>query len=333
MSVQQRINLMVQLGQYMLSDDNEWLAAKQQAYAKNPWFIPTFIDAATQNIATHLLNFTALATWAQQYNIADIPQAPKQVGIVMAGNLPLVGFHDFLCVYISGHTAVIKLSSKDDVLLKHLVKKLYEWEVTVQNQVAFAEQLKGCDAYIATGSNNSSRYFDYYFGKYPNIIRRNRTSIAVLDGTETAAELNALANDLMLYFGQGCRNVTQLYLPQGYTFEYLLQHTATWQHLIEHHKYKNNYDYQLALLLMNSKPYMTNGLYLLHESEQLFAAISVVNYAYYTDENALRQMLAQHGNNVQCIVGKSYLPFGTCQQPSLTDYADGVDTMAWLTAL
>jgi len=325
--------LMVQLGQYMLSDSDEWQAAKQQAYLKNPWFIPEFIATATQNIATHLLSPTALTTWVQQYNIVDIPQAPKQVGIVMAGNLPLVGFHDFLCVYMSGHTAVIKLSSKDDVLLKHLVKKLYEWEVTVQNQVSFAEQLKGCDAYIATGSNNSSRYFDYYFGKYPNIIRRNRTSIAVLNGTETEAELNGLANDIMLYFGQGCRNVTQLYLPQGYAFETLLQHTTTWQHLIDHHKYKNNYDYQLALLLMNNKQYMTNGLYLLHESNQLFAAISVVNYAYYSDEDALRQMLTHHGDNVQCIVGKGYLTFGTTQQPSLTDYADGVDTMAWLTAL
>ncbi|KAI9434908.1 acyl-CoA reductase [Russula earlei] len=329
MDLQQRIQLMVQLGQYMQSNEEEWLAIKERAALENTWFTPDFIELAVINIATAFLTKEALEAWAAQYQVPATPPVEKNVGIVMAGNIPLVGFHDFLCVFISGHQMTIKASVKDHVLIRHLVKKLYEWEITIQNSIAFAEMLKGCDAYIATGSNNSSRYFDYYFGKYPNIIRRNRTSVAVLDGTETKDELDLLADDIQLYFGLGCRNITHLYVPPHYDFIPLLEALNKYDSYFGFHKYKHNYDYQLAVLMMAQRKYMTNGSIILTENESLFSPVSQVNYTSYTNKEAITTLLA--GNeDVQCIVGHGFLPFGKAQQPSLTDYADGVDTMAFL---
>ena len=177
MDLQQRISLLVQLGNYILQNDEEWQQVKEQAYRQNPWFIPVFVEEATANIANAFLAKDKLEAWAQLYHIPDQQAGPQTIGIVMAGNIPLVGFHDFLAVFITGHNAVIKPSSKDEVLIKHLVRKLYEWDIEIQNIVSFAGILKNCDAYIATGSNNSGRYFDYYFAKYPHIIRKNRTSV------------------------------------------------------------------------------------------------------------------------------------------------------------
>ena len=243
-----------------------------------------------------------------------------------------MGFHDFLCVFISGHQQTIKASSKDDVLIKFLVKKLYEWEITVQNYVGFAENLKKCDAYIATGSNNSSRYFDYYFGKYPNIIRKNRTSVAVLDGTESEQDLDNLSDDIQLYYGLGCRNVTKLYVPKNYNFIPLLNALRKFEHYFLYHKYKHNYDYQLAIQMMGNKFYMTNETVVFAENESIFSPVSQVNYEFYEDRTAVSKKL-QLNNDIQCIVGKGFTAFGTTQQPSLTDYADGIDTMAFLTAI
>lgn len=332
MDLQKRINLMVQLGQFMLSDDAEWLEAKDKAVRLNAWFTEDFVNLSATNIVSQFLQADALTKWANNYAIKDVQAAPKNVGVVMAGNIPLVGFHDFLCVFISGHQQTIKASSKDDVLIKFLVKKLYEWEITIQNYVSFAENLKNCDAYIATGSNNSSRYFDYYFGKFPNIIRRNRTSVAVLDGTETAEELDKLSDDIQLYFGLGCRNVTKLYVPKDYDFVPLLNALRKYDHYFLYHKYKHNYDYQLALQMMGNKFYMTNESIVLTENESIFSPVSQVNYEYYDDKGALTENLQQN-LDIQCIVGKGFIEFGKAQQPSLTDYADGVDTMAFLVAL
>jgi hypothetical protein len=194
------------------------------------------------------------------------------------------------------------------------------------------EMLKNCDAYIATGSNNSARYFHYYFAQYPNIIRRNRTSVAILDGSETPEELTALADDAMLYFGLGCRNVTKVLVPEGYNFEALLQAFRKYDYLADFHKFKNNYDYNLALLLLNSSPYMSNQSLLLHESPSLFSPISVLHYSYYTDHATQAAALENH-EDLQCLVGHGFTPFGTAQQPSLSDYADGIDTMQFLTGL
>jgi hypothetical protein len=329
MDLQQRINLMVQLGKFMLSDDAEWLEAKDKAVRLNAWFTEDFVNLSVTNIANQFLKADALTNWANNYAVKDVQAAPKNVGVVMAGNIPLVGFHDFLCVFISGHQQTIKASSKDDVLIKFLVQKLYEWEITIQNYVSFAENLKNCDAYIATGSNNSSRYFDYYFGKFPNIIRRNRTSVAVLDGTETAEELDKLSDDIQLYFGLGCRNVTKLYVPKDYDFVPLLNALRKYDHYFLYHKYKHNYDYQLAIQMMGNKFYMTNESVVLAENASIFSPVSQVNYEYYDDKSALTDLLKQN-LDIQCIVGKGSIEFGKAQQPSLTDYADGVDTMAFL---
>ena len=196
MNLQKRIDLLKGLGEYISSNSDAWQAAKEKAFQQNTWFIPEFINLATHAIANSYLQETALQKWAKKYNIPGQNNAPKNVGIVMAGNIPLVGFHDFLCAFISGHRQTIKPSSKDDVLLRHLVQHLYSLDASTNDLVGFGEMLKGCDAYIATGSNNSARNFDYYFSKYPHIIRRNRTSVAVLTGKESHEELEKLADDV-----------------------------------------------------------------------------------------------------------------------------------------
>jgi hypothetical protein len=332
MILQERIMLMARLGQYMLGNEEEWEAIKERAYRENPWFIPEFVEHAVQSIAQNFLNPSFLQEWVAKYDIPSAQSSPKTVGLVMAGNIPLVGFHDFLCVFISGHSVAIKTSSKDEILIKHLVKKLYEWDSKVQDSVSFAERLNGCDAYIATGSNNSSRYFDYYFGKYPHIIRRNRTSVAVLDNTETSEELEALAKDIQLYFGLGCRNITKMYMPADYDFIPLLAVLKKYEYFIDFHKYKHNFDYHLALLIMGNKYYMTNDVVILTENLSPFSPVSQVHYEFYSDKQTVTEALT-HNEDIQCVVGHGFVPFGRAQSPSLTDYADGVDTMAFLAGL
>lgn len=331
MTLQQRIDLIVRLGDYMQRNCQEWQQVKEQANRKNPWFIPEFIEMASANIIDAFLQKDKLERWLREYDVPNVNSKPFSVGIVMAGNIPMVGFHDLLCIFITGHKSIIKLSSKDDVLIKHLVSLLKEWEPEVNELISIAENLKGCEAYIATGSNNSGRYFDYYFGKYPNIIRRNRTSVAIIDGTETQEELENLADDIQTYFGLGCRNVTKLYVPQEYDFERLLKALNKYEHYQDFHKYKHNYDYQMALLMMGNKFYMTNGTILLSKNDGLFTAVSQVNYEYYNSLNDLTAL--KRNEDIQCIVGHGEVPFGNAQQPSLSDYADGVDTIKFAMSL
>lgn len=331
MTLQQRIEILVKLGDYMQNNSHRWSAVKEQANRANPWFVPEFIEMASESIAASYLQKDKLEKWVSEYKVPATNTNPKTAGVVMAGNIPMVGFHDMLCIFITGHKQLIKLSSKDNLLIKHLVSIMCEWEPGVEKNISFAENLKGCDAYIATGSNNSSRYFEYYFGKYPSIIRKNRTSTAVIDGTETAAELEKLADDIQTYFGLGCRNVTKLYVPAGYNFEGLLKALNKYEHYEDFHKYKHNYDYQLALLMMGNKFYMTNGTILLSENTSFFTAVSQVNYAYYTSEKDLEPL---HNNeSIQCVVGHTAIPFGLAQNPKLTDYADGIDTIKFALSL
>jgi hypothetical protein len=331
MTLQQRIELLIKLGEYMQNNGQEWVAVKQQANRANPWFVPEFIEMASENIVSSYLQKDNLENWVRIYDVPTENSAPLNVGIVMAGNIPMVGFHDMLCIFITGHKQVIKLSSKDNLLIKHLVSLMSSWEPEVDNYISFAENLKGCAAYIATGSNNSSRYFDYYFGKYPHIIRKNRTSVAVIDGTETSNELEELADDIQTYFGLGCRNVTKLYVPENYNFERLLKALNKYEYYEDFHKYKHNYDYQLALLMMGKKFYMTNGSIILSENASLFTAVSQVNYEYYNSNKELESL--QNNDNIQCIIGHTGIAFGRAQKPSLQDYADGVDTMKFAMAL
>lgn len=332
MNLQNRLDLLERLGQYILEGNEQWKTAVERASRQNGWFTTEFIDLAANRIATHFLTRDKLSSWATRYQIPSENPAPKNTGIIMAGNIPLVGFHDFLCVFISGHRQTIKLSSRDEILLKHLAERLYEWDAQTKELILFETMLKGCDAYIATGSNNSARYFDYYFKKYPHIIRRNRTSVAILTGNESAEELIRLADDVHEYFGMGCRNITKIYVPEDYDFLPLLNAFRKYHHFADHNKYRNNYDYQLAVLILNKQYYMTNESIILHENPSVFSPISQLNYEFYTDIAPVEELLRNNAD-IQAIAGPGHLPFGEAQQPSLTDYADGVDTLQFLLEL
>jgi hypothetical protein len=331
-NLNKRIEILVQLGEYLSTEEMEWQLAKEKATRENGWFVPDFINLAVTNIKDQFLLVEALKSFVDQYaGIAD-QTTDKSLGIVMAGNIPLVGFHDFLCGFLAGFQLLLKPSSKDEVLIKHLVRVMKTWHPELESSITFAEQLKGCDAYIATGSNNSSRYFEYYFRNYPSIIRKNRTSLAVLTGNETEQQLASLADDMMLYFGLGCRNVSKIYVPEGYNFERLLAALKPYKWMADHNKYRNNYDYNLALHILNNKFYMTDGTLLLVENESLFSPIAQVHYEFYK-ENPLPKLHSNHSEEIQCISGEDEIPLGQVQAPSINDYADGIDTMAFLTSL
>lgn len=330
MNLQARIKGFVTLGQQLSDPKNsQLLTAKDEAYRQNAWFLPEFIDQAIQQISQQFLQEQALVEWTSSYpTIADQPSQIK-VGIVMAGNIPLVGFHDLLSTLIAGHIAVVKRSSKDQILMDFIIESLIQINPDFKAQILVQEQLKNCDAYIATGGNNAGNYFEYYFGKFPNIIRKNKTSIAILDGNETEAELALLADDCMLYFGMGCRNVTQIWVPEGYDFIPFLNALKKYNYLLDQHKYKHNYDYQLALLMMSKQLYMDSGGVLMSENPSPFAAISQIHYQHYQLENMPQFNLEE----IQAVVGKNHLPFGSLQKPVLAQYADGVDSLAFLTGL
>jgi hypothetical protein len=330
MNLQARIKGFVALG-HQLSDPNNTLLneAKLEAYRQNAWFLPEFIDQAILQINEQFLQQTALEAWTATYPSISNEATNLKVGIVMAGNIPLVGFHDLLSTLIAGHTAIVKRSSKDQVLMDFIIKSLIHIDPKFEAQILVQEQLKNCDAYIATGGNTAGNYFEYYFGKFPHIIRKNKTSIAILDGSETLSELAALADDCMLYYGMGCRNVTQIWVPEGYDFIPFLNALKKYNYLLDQHKYKHNYDYQLALLMMGKKLYMDSGGVLMSENPSPFAAISQIHYQQYK----LGAMPKLNMDEIQCVVGKNQLPFGSLQKPLLSQYADGVDSLAFLSGL
>ncbi|HWK04413.1 MAG TPA: acyl-CoA reductase [Puia sp.] len=342
MNLEHRIHLLSELGNYCLSENTGWKEAQHRAHLENGWFIPEFIEEAVRQIGSEFLQKDKLTQWAGGYGLPGEKNAPGTVGLIMAGNIPLVGFHDFLSIFISGHRQLIKPSSRDEVLIRQLIAQLIRLDPETASYVGFAERLNGCDAYIATGSNNSARYFDYYFAKYPHIIRRNRSSVAVLSGRETREELEGLAKDVYGYFGLGCRNVTKLYVPENYDFVPLLDAFRSYDYLADYAKYKHNYDYQLTILLLNKKYYMTNGTILLAENSAVFTPISVLNYEYYQPANGSPVLSSPAhlvtadlaalttNSDIQCIVGQGGIPFGQAQHPALNDYADGVDTLQFL---
>ena len=330
MNLQTRLNSFFLLKSHLLNNSNQaLLEAKTRAYEQNSWFLPEFINQSIRQIANQFLTETALSQWVKMYPTLSAELTHKKIGIVMAGNIPLVGFHDLLSTLIAGHTAVVKRSSKDTVLIDYIIETLLQIDPQWKEAIMVQENLKGCDAYIATGSNNTSLYFEQYFGKYPHIIRKNKTSVAILEGTETLTELNLLADDMMLYFGRGCRNVTQVWVPENYDFLPLLSALKKYNYIIDEHKYKHNYDYQLALLMMGRLFYMDTGAILMSENTSPFAAISQIHYQFYSPTKPPSLDPAA----IQCIVGKNGLAFGSLQQPSLNQYADGVDTLEFLTSL
>ncbi len=317
----------------LTDEDIELLTA--QAGSRNNWFDFANVKSALTGIA-HMLTEDALSDWLSNYT----PQAaePKKVGVVMAGNIPAVGFHDMLAVLIAGHTLVAKLSSTDPYLINWLATQLTEIEPEFTNRIKFVDKLKDIDAVIATGSDNTSRYFEYYFRNMPHIIRKNRNSVAVLTGFEKEEELVALGEDIFRFYGLGCRNVSKLYVPEEYDFTTLFQAMQPWEKVLDHHKYRNNYDYNKSIYLVNREPHLDNGFMLIRESEQMVSPISVVFYEHYTDFDSLRKTLAEQSEKTQCVVSAAgWLAgsenLGAAQKPQVWQYADDIDTLEFLTVL
>lgn len=343
MTLSERIDLLAELGQYLRQTPDEALeVAIRQSYVENQWFTPENVHAAIAAIATPWLEKDTLNRWAAGYPIGQHTHPEKTIGLVMAGNIPLVGFHDWLCVFVSGQRAQIKLSEKDKRLLPFLVRQMGDWAFESWEYTEFVgetEQLRGFDAVIATGSNNTARYFEQYFAKYPHLIRRNRNGVAVIDGSESMADLFALGGDIFTYFGLGCRNVSKIYVPHGYNFDILLEALHEYRDIIHHNKYKNNFDYNLTLYILNNMPYRNNGCILLREDPSFSSRIAAVHYEYYGDRDEVAGLLNEHRDEIQCVMAKSTLPgietlpFGKSQEPGLSDYADGVDVMRFLTSL
>lgn len=292
----------------------------------NGWFTPSSVKKSLSAHGEQLLTEN-IKPWISHYSWSN---QPKKVGIIMAGNIPIVGFHDFLCVLLSGHEPVIKLSSNDQRLLPALLDVLALFLPELYETVKIVPNLKSIDAVIATGSNNSSLYFEKYFGHLPHIIRKNRTSVAVLTGEETDEELSELGKDIFQYFGLGCRNVSKLLLTKDFNLDRFFEGIYPFQDIINHHKYGNNYDYYKAIYLMNQMPILENGFLLTIENEDLFAPISVVYIQRFETIQAIEQYIAHEKNNLQVVIGRNYTPFGKAQQPKLQDYADGIDTMHFL---
>jgi len=316
--------------------DSELKQTVEQARHHNGWFTEDNILFSLQQWGD-LLTEENLNKWLSNYNF-NKEDEPKTVGIVMAGNIPLVGFHDFLCVLLSGNKVLAKLSSNDKVLLPYLSKYLIQQEPSLANRIEFIDgKMENFDAVIATGSNNTSRYFEYYFGNKPNIIRKNRNSVAVLTGNEAEKELKALGEDIFRYYGLGCRNVSKIYVPKDYDFDALFKALYDYKDIIHQHKYANNYDYNKAVYLMSEFKILDNGFLVLKEDEALTSPISALFYSYYADESSLREKLEELDEQIQCIVSSRTLEnevkFGETQKPSLKDYADGIDTMEFLLKL
>lgn len=314
----------------------ELLLIKAEQY--NPWFTQEYLKFSLDNII-NMLQENALRDWIANYPNFDFSDSNTKVAVIMAGNIPLVGFHDFLSVFISGKTFVGKLSSQDRFLLPFLADFIINNDQRFKSKIIFEEHiLKDFDAVIATGSNNTSRYFDYYFGKYPNIIRGNRNSIAFLTANETDEDLKELAKDVFYYFGLGCRNVSKLMLPVGFSIPHLLDFWQSFEVVSQHTKYFNNYEYNRSLLLINKEPHFDNGFLILREESSLVSPISVLNYEFYIDKEEEIRRLNMQNNQIQCILSaekdiNNAIPFGKSQSPTLMEYADNVDVMMFLSAL
>ncbi|MFI5134620.1 MAG: acyl-CoA reductase [Chitinophagales bacterium] len=331
MDIKNRMTLLSKLAEEMQNKNDELDSVIEKAYQHNKWFTPENMRLAVKNIREQFLDEQKLKQWISNYRFME--KNPKRVGIVMAGNIPLVGFHDFLCVFISGNSVMVKLSSKDDVLFPFFLNKMIGLDSEIADLVSASEILKGMDAVIATGSNNSSRHFEYYFGKYPHIIRKNRNAVAVLQGNESKEEIGELGFDIFSYFGLGCRNVSKLMVPMDYDFNFFFQSLEKFSKLNEHNKYKNNYDYNRAIHLLNKTPHLANDFLILKEDVQVASPVAQLNYEFYADENDLNEKLKRDEEIIQCIVGKGFIPFGKSQSPELWDYADNVDTMKFLSEL
>jgi hypothetical protein len=311
-------------------DDFEKLIHLSQSH--NGWYTPEQVYFAIQSWADALTDEN-ISKWISQYDFTKVE--PKNVALILAGNIPLVGFHDFLSVLITGHSAIVKTSSNDQHLLPFLAKYIIAVSLEFKDKITFVEgKLENFDAVIATGSNNTSRYFEYYFKDKPSIIRKNRNSAAVLNGKETKEQLEALGEDIFRYFGLGCRNVSKLFVPKGYTFDAFFEAIFKYQDVIHYEKYANNYDYNKAVFLMSNFKLLDNGFLTLKEDPSYASPISSVFYEFYENIEDLEKRLTADAEQIQCIVSndlkENNIAFGQTQNPQLWDYADNVDTITFL---
>lgn len=304
------------------------IIARQQF--RNQWFTPEYVRLAISSIANELTTGN-LEKWTSAYRMPESPEVPLKVAVIMAGNIPLVGFHDFLSVLITGNTILAKLSSKDEELITALGTILAKINPGFGGRISFVkDRLSGFDAVIATGSNNSSRYFEFYFGKYPHIIRKSRNSLAVIKGNETGEELTLLGRDIFSYFGLGCRSISKVFLPRGYDIQALAGHWAEYSRLMDHSKYANNYDFHKAVYLINKELFIDTGFLLMKVSRDLASPVAVLNYEFYESLEKVDHLISSDRDRIQCITGHKYTPFGMSQSPKLWDYADGIDTVEFL---
>lgn len=325
-----RISCFESLGKRLknLSEDefeNLYLNARNQ----NAWFTESSVRLAIDGLC-EFLEREKIENWLSNYDLNEIK--PKEVGIIAAGNIPMVGFHDVLCVLLSGHHLMLKMSSSDSALMQFVIDELVYINPEMQESIAVVERLNDAEVVIATGSDNSARYFEYYFKNKPHIIRKNRTSVAVITGNETTEQLKAFGNDLFQYFGLGCRNVSKVFIPADYNKSILLDALQSYKEVIHHHKYCNNYDYNRSIYLVNMEEHLDTGFFLMKESSALVSPISVLFYETYETESELNELLTRDEEKIQCVVGSGtgQVAFGQAQYPQLSDYADGVDVMDFL---
>jgi hypothetical protein len=302
------------------------------AYKYNTWFTEDSVKKAL-NEWSKQLNYNSLKNWTDQYKIED--KSEKKIAIIMAGNLPLVGFHDLLCGLIMNFHCIVKLSSDDKILIPFIVEYLDSIVPGIKNQVKFTTNpIKDFNGVIATGSNNSFKYFEYYFGNYPNLLRKTRHSIAVLDGKETEMDLKKLGNDIFTYFGMGCRSVSKLLVPKGYDFDLLFNALFDFKEIINHNKYVNNYDYNKAVYLMSEQKFIENGFIILKEDEKLGSPIGCLFFEYYENPKDLNAYISDIKDSLQCVVSNLNIlnstSFGSSQSPKIDDYADNINTLDFL---
>lgn len=338
MSLENRIETFSALGKILrdslegietgYTSDLERLIENQQF--KNPWFIPENVRMAICAIARELTT-ESLTKWTSLYPLLKKEAKPYKVAVIMAGNIPLVGFHDFLSVLITGNDIVVKASSKDPDLIKFISRILTDINPEFSKKISFVDGvMSGFEAVIATGSNNTSRYFESYFGKYYNIIRKNRNSIAILEGNESGKEIEDLGTDIFSYFGLGCRNVSKIYVPRGFDFTMLTERWGKFETLVNHTKYANNYDYYKAVFMVNREPFSDTGYLLIKESPVLSSPVAVLNFEYYESGEEINRKTENIKDMIQCFVGRNHLSFGSAQSPALWDYADGTDTIEFI---
>ena len=329
MNLQERLKAFSELGKqiHLIPE-----SAKIQAKNQNKWFTDESISKAIESIANYLQT-EKLERWVKNYSQLNTPA--QKVAIVMAGNIPLVGFHDFLCVLISGHILLARPSSEDNILIRAVADLLTKIEPRFSEYIYFVDKINEAEKVIATGSDNTARYFAYYFAKKPHIIRKNRVSIAVLNGKETKDDLQALGEDIFTYFGLGCRNVAKLYIPKNYDFTVFFEGIQSFSEVGNHNKYFNNYEYNKSIYLLKPIEHLDNGFLLLSESSEIASPVACLFYEYYEDEIDLERKIASHSEKIQCIVSqdafwKNSYAFGEAQKPQVSDYADGIDTMKFL---